>query len=285
MNLEMYDFRRPGRLTSDIEHRVAAWLRTALALLPAKWGKHLPIPLQLSLQGTSTAGLHDALAQLPDAVVCHCLELGDASAKSLLSFPRNLTLGLLSGVMGDPVKELPADRLLTPVEESLWNFLLQQLVQVLLETWPGDEALKIAIGASVPQPKRSKLLSPETALLAFAFGMSGPFGDAKWVWLVPQQELIVRLTQSGQDAGKPQQQRQAIEVLVREMPVEVAVRLGTTELPVSELTRLRAGDVVILDQRVSDPLAAQVSGQTRFRVWPGRVGARRAFQIDSMVEL
>ena len=128
------------------------------------------------------------------------------------------------------------------------------------------------------------MLAPDTKLLVLVFAIGGPFGQAKWFWLVPQQDLIERLTRSGQDSEKRPYLRPTLESLVGEMPVEVSVRLGATELPVSQLTRLRAGDVVILDQRVSEPLEACIGGQTRFHVWPGRVGPRRAFQIDSLVD-
>ena len=71
---------------------------------------------------------------------------------------------------------------------------------------------------------------------------------------------------------------------MREMPVEVSVRLGAAVLRVSQLAGLRAGDLVILDQPVSGPLTAAVAGETRFRVGPGRVGSKQAVQIESLVE-
>jgi flagellar motor switch protein FliM len=121
-------------------------------------------------------------------------------------------------------------------------------------------------------------------MLVVTFATSGPFGQARWLWLVPQQYLITGLTQSAADSQKRPAARQSLEQLIGEMPVELSVRLGETELPVSQLTRLRAGDLVILDQRVSQPLQACVGGHARFQGWPGRVGPRRAFQIDSLVD-
>ena len=60
--------------------------------------------------------------------------------------------------------------------------------------------------------------------------------------------------------------------------------LGAATLQVSQLARLRAGDLVILDQPVVSPMAAYVAGEARFLVWPGRVGPKQAFQIASLVE-
>ena len=46
---------------------------------------------------------------------------------------------------------------------------------------------------------------------------------------------------------------------------------------------ITVGDVVMLDQRVTEPLDAYVQGTPKFRGWPGRCGTRQALQILSLV--
>jgi flagellar motor switch protein FliM len=74
-----------------------------------------------------------------------------------------------------------------------------------------------------------------------------------------------------------------METLVRELPVEIVVLLGSVEVSLSLLAQLRPGDVVILNQRVSEPLLATVASEKKFRVWPGRVGSQQAVRIESSV--
>ena len=68
------------------------------------------------------------------------------------------------------------------------------------------------------------------------------------------------------------------------VPVPVSVTLGSVQVHVSDLADLRSGDLVKLDQQVSEPLIACVAGEEKYRVWPGRVGSRKAIQIDSLIE-
>ena len=70
---------------------------------------------------------------------------------------------------------------------------------------------------------------------------------------------------------------------MEELPLDITVVLGTVELTLGELARLMVGDVIILDQRVSDPLPAFLAGENKCRGWPGRVGSRQAFEIQSFV--
>lgn len=130
------------------------------------------------------------------------------------------------------------------------------------------------------------MFKPEDNVVRATLLMGGPFGEQSWHWLVPQKELASLFTQA--DVGQGTEQlggiRSCLEALVGAMPLEVSVRLGGAVLNVSELAGLRAGDLVLLDQPVTSPLAAFVAGETRFLVWPGRVGAKQAFQIQSLVE-
>ena len=61
-----------------------------------------------------------------------------------------------------------------------------------------------------------------------------------------------------------------LEETVRQISVPLVVRLGSANLHLSELVNLQPGDVVILEQRVSDPLWAEVAGTPKLRAAPSR---------------
>jgi flagellar motor switch protein FliM len=75
----------------------------------------------------------------------------------------------------------------------------------------------------------------------------------------------------------------SLEQTIHQIPMQVVVHLGKANVHVSDLMHLQPGDIVILDQRVSDPLSAEVGELTKFLGWPGRVGTRQAFQVTEMV--
>ena len=74
-----------------------------------------------------------------------------------------------------------------------------------------------------------------------------------------------------------------LKSLVRQIPMQLIVRLGSANLHVSDLLNLQPGDVVVLDQRVNEPLDAEVSDTPIFRGWPGRVGTKQAFQVSDVI--
>ena len=107
-----------------------------------------------------------------------------------------------------------------------------------------------------------------------------------WFWLAPLQPFNERMnrTDPATQTLLEKEMARKVEVVVRELPIEVTVDLGVVELPLSQLASLSPGDLLILNQRVSEPLIARVDGQAKFRGWPGRVGLRQSSQFASLQE-
>jgi len=71
--------------------------------------------------------------------------------------------------------------------------------------------------------------------------------------------------------------------MIRKMTAELRVTLGSTQLDSAEIDELRPGDLVLLDQRVREPVRLSVAGEEHFLVWPGKVGPRQAVQIETII--
>jgi flagellar motor switch protein FliM len=286
MRSESYDFRKPSRLSGDLEERLVAWFAASFALAAEKWAKHLETPVTHGLASIDTVRPSDALAELSDAVVAYHVVIGVEDLRTLVAIPRQLMLTLAAGVLGESCTELCPDRNPTAVEMSLVEFLLQQLLGAIQESWPEGEPLTVTLKDSEPVPKRTRMFKPDENIVRFSLLMRGPFGEQPWHWLAPQKGLsnLFGRTAAGSTVEQESGVRARLESFVGAMPLEVAVRLGGAELRVSELASLRSGDLVLLDQPISSPLPASVAGETRFLVWPGRVGAKQAIRIESLVE-
>jgi flagellar motor switch protein FliM len=278
---EAYNFRKPGRLDNDRAHQLRGWLHDGMALTGGKSTAQLSFAVTSRLEGIDVIRPPEGLDQLPATAVAYQTEVGPEGFKTLLVLPRPLSLGLVAGALGDTVSAWPADRDLTTVEESLCDYVVQQLmVASLQEAWPGQKPLGLSLGPKESQPKRTRLFPPSESVIVCTFVISGPAGDQTWHWLLPQKELLERLASAGSDhTRKEKTQGPRLETLIQELPLALSVELGSVALPLTYLAQLKPGDVLILDQRVTEPLRAAIAGRDKFRVWPGRVGARQAVQV------
>lgn len=286
MNLKTYDFRKPERPAGTLEQRLTVWLEAACQLAAECWPQHLPFRVETGLRAVERLPPAEALARLADACVSYRVGLAGGEPTTLFIWPRPLALALVSAALGEEAAaESVADRDLSVVELSLCEYLMQNvLAAVLQETWPGATPLPVAVGSREPSPRWTRLFVLAEHVLLCTFTLAGPFGEHSWSWLLPVQGLLERFTRTGAGPERsPAAVENKLEAVVRELPVEVTVDLGSVELPISQLAGLAAGDLLILNQRVAEPLTARVDGQKKFRGWAGRVGSRQGLQIASLI--
>lgn len=287
MTHKPYNFRKPDRLAGTLEHRLSAWLRAACQLAVAKGARHLPFRIEMAPHGLEMAPPAEVLGRLSEAMIAYRVAFAGEPPNMMFVWPRPLALALVAGLLGESPEALPEDRELSAVELSLCEYLMQSLPAIVLqETWTGTTPLKLAVSERESSPRWTRLFVKAEQVLQCAFTMRGSFGEQDWYWLAPHHVMQELVNRAGEEEPALIQQDapRKLETLVRELPVEVAVELGMVELSLSQLAGLAPGDLLILNQRVSEPLTVRVDNRAKFRGWPGRVGSRQSLQIESLGE-
>jgi flagellar motor switch protein FliM len=277
-----YDFRKPP--PGELEGQVAGWLALACRRAAA-WSRLLPYPAELKPGRVGSVTTAAGLAALPEDALAFPVTTPDAADGSLLlGIRRPLLLALLAGLLGESPTALPADRDPTDLEASLVGYIVRELFLDPLEKgWTGADAPQLTAGAPGLPRVVWRRAGKEMILLA-APVVSAPFGEHPVHLFVPRVGRWEKMAQASPHPASVVPAREQIEALVREMPVDLAVVLGTADLTMRDLAHLKAGDLVVLRQKVDQPLDGLVAGARKFRVWPGVVGARAAVQIDALAE-
>jgi flagellar motor switch protein FliM len=288
MKPERYNFGKLGKLAGDLDQRLTTWLKAAAALVSKNIPRVLPFEMSVTCGPLDTARPADALAQLADPTVAYRVVLPGGTV-SLLAFPRQVVLAVVAGLLGDAAGAAPADRELTVVEDSLWQYFLQDiLLAAMQEAWPAAAPIALNLEQREPHPQWTRAFVGGGNLVACVYTLTGPFGARHGHWLVPIKGLLglfgITARQPGEPTAAPELSSANMHALVQELPVEIAVVLGTADLSLMQLARLDVGDMVVLKQRVSEPLVACVGGDQMLRGWAGRVGTSTAFQVESLTD-
>lgn len=283
MTVADYDFRSPP--PAGLEGKTAQWLREACGIAPRVWPKILTFTAELTVERlASTAAAAGLEAFPPSAVAFRLAVAGNPDFSPLLAVSRPLLLALINGSLGTPPDALPPDRELSTVENSVCNFLVAQLLLDLLTAgWPAADRPKFSIAAR-GEPRGVSTLPPNDLVLSAVLTLTGPFGAHPIYLLFPRSAPLTDLVKPAIDPVPVKAPpREDMEAIVREMTVDMAIVLGSTQVTMLQLAMLKAGDVVVLGQKVSEPLRAKVAGKDKFSVWPGAVGRRQAIQIDAPI--
>ncbi len=283
-----FDFRRPP--PGELEWQTAEWLSEAARLATATWAKLLTFQAEAIAGGVVPTTAGAGMLTLPSNAVGFAVRPVAADTDDdegfLLAVPRPLLLTLLAGLMNEVTAAFLPDRELTALETSLCDYMVRELFLNPLEAaWPLRDKPRWQAGPVGMTRNVWRVAAADPAVLA-TLSVSTPFGDLSFHLLFTRSVRLLRLADPPPPTAVPQSdtQRRHIEALVREMPVDVTVTLGSSDLTLLDLAKLQPGDLLVLQQKVSEPLPASVGGADKFRVWPGAVGGRAAVQIHAVVD-
>jgi flagellar motor switch protein FliM len=193
--------------------------------------------------------------------------------------PRPLALALVGGMLGEAIETIPEDRTLTDVETSLVELAIQEWTESLIDSQPCSKPLRCRYAGWRRFQDLTRAFPVQEPVVVVRFELSGSFGSATISWLLSQPAVLQFFSHVSECRAAARSAANGLQDVARRIPVQVVIRLGRANVHVADLMNLQPGDILVLDQRVTEPLAAEISGTLKFRGWPGRIGTRQAFQI------
>ncbi len=275
-----FDFRSPH--AAEAVTIISDWLGRACKSAAKQWPKQWSMPVEVSLAGIRTLLPSDLLKSIPETSLGCGIEIWEApkSGSAFLTFERPLLLTLLAGQLGEPLTALPDDRELTALEQSMIDVLIEQILSPIRGAWIGENQPKLAIAATGIPHATCKLPMGVPAVVA-TISIKAPFGEGSIRLVLPTVGWSLPKTRSA-DHGLPAAfPRAQVEAIMREFGLDFSVMLGRARLTLKELANLKPGDVLVLEQRINEPLRASVGGKERFQVWPGAFGQNQAVRIHA----
>ena len=280
-----YDFRKPRRLADDVEYILSAWHADASRAIADGWALHYGVATKWEATSLETMRSSDLSSELTHPFLAYCIVLRDDTEPMWLILPRTLAIACTASMFGEPPSELPEDRELTDVEKSLTELTLQELLNALVDSQPCASPIKCQLRGQRHPRELTRTFPDQEQITVATFAVEGHFGSATVHWVLSQPAVLGFATHVGECRTDGGSERGELEKTVRKIPFEVVVRLGNANIHVSDLINLRVGDLLLLNQRISEPLVAEVAGTRKFVGFPGRIGTGQAFQIKSHVTL
>jgi flagellar motor switch protein FliM len=276
------DFTKPRQLTGTANRALSGWLTTACALLEENWQSLLSCVTEIRISRIDSSNAQTAVRSLPDPAFAARIQIGPEGFTSLIAFPRPVLLAFVADMLGTLGDTWPEVKAFTPAETSMVELLFGEIARSISQAWPEIDPIECTLNSVVSRPIRSRIFAPADSLVRATISISTSLGEQSAILLMPREGLngigIVE-QDSGEDVlvRPPPQMRN----LAERLPVTMAVELGATSLTLAEMNSLTAGDVVVLDQRIANPLSAAVSGRILWRGMPCRLGQRQAFRITA----
>lgn len=278
---QTFDFRKPP--PSSLESKVNSWLTEAAKNRSRIWSKYFEVESTLILESVNSMSTAAAFQEVPVHPMAFRLKSQDVTDfVPLLVLSRSVVIGLIAASLGTILDQMPEDRSLSELEESLCDLVIQKLFLELVQSaWPSVNPLKLSVDAH-GEPLSTNLIEMTELVLVARWLLELPFGKTTVLFIIPRTGPVAGLARVATSFVQPD--REHIESLVKEMRVDVTVLLGAASVSMLQLASLKPGDVLVLNQKVADPLSAKIAGLDKLKVWPGAVGRRQAVQVEDTIK-
>jgi flagellar motor switch protein FliM len=283
--LRRMDFTRPTKFSGDQERRTRRAMETFCRSATTRLSAEFRTQAEFELIDLDQLGWAAAHAALPGDAIGVTLAAGPGG-RFLLAAEKPFVLAGVELLLGGTTEPATGARRLGDVDWALSTLLFEHLVSQLGPVWDDLCGLPLQIErldptsetghlSPVSEPtlvvtmearlhRRSSafvLLVPHTAVAAVADALAGATGGDGTRVDDPGADAVVR----------------SVEVVARAEVARVRVSLDT-------VLALRPGDVVRLESPMSAGVELCVGDTAVFRCRPGRLDARRAVQIESLLE-
>ena len=281
---EVYDFRRPDKLSKDQLRTLQQLNETFARLVSSGLSAYLRTPVQIDLVALEQVPFEDYLRGINHSVFT-IMSLPPLSGQAVLEMEFGLVFTMIDRMLGGPGKAINRTNL-TDIERPLLRQTIERMFAALKTAWEGVVMVNPTVEGTESSAQFVQIAPPTDVAVTILFEvrMGGarhamslciPFNVLKPV----TSRLSGQKWVSGGTRKATATTRLHLSNQVHGSEVELSVCLGKTVLSMGEFVALRPGDVLPLTQPVTEPLTLSVGGVPKFQGRPAMQGKKIVFAV------
>lgn len=286
-----YDFVRPNKLSGDQVRALQRLHENIAQNLTMVLSTYLRLNIEVTLISLGQLSFDVFRGALPNPTLVNVLSIDPIQEKALLTVDCKLAFSLIDRMLGGPGKSLEKIRVLTHIEQSIIDNIVQRFLERIKDGWEALLEFTPKVDSREMDPQFVQVVPSSEMVLIATFNIAAPgeLETGEICFCIPFLSLdtvIAKLGTNFQFAAVERTQtpiqRGHIERVLGESTLPVNATLGTMELSVGQILALKEGDVLILDQRTDLPIECGVGTIAKLLARPGKSGRRTAIFVEAV---
>lgn len=281
--IQHYDFRRPDRFPREQKRRLQKISEEMAKTIGVSLSRFLRVSIDVELIAIEEFCYEVFLNSFTDRICANVLNLKPLNGYGCLTVDIGFCLAIVDRGLGGPGKIPQKIRPLTLIEESVISVVLTSIVEDIKHCWfklmqPDWKIEKMDMDI------KSLQIAPATELvIAINFATNGDLGNGTIILCLPVTSLEMIMGKSRIKIIERKDELAIIESVIRETELTTSVILGSTQLILNDLINLRIGDVLRLDNKITEDVCMVIEEKVKYYGKPGAIGKKLAFQVSSAV--
>lgn len=292
-HVSRYDFRRPDRVSKE-QFRGLQTLADSFARdLSTSLSVYLRLNTRVFVTSIDQLTYDEFILSIANPTCFNVIDCQPLEGNAVLELSPQLVFPVVERLLGGKGTGLERPRELTEIEKRIILKIINIALTTLAKTWGHLADFQFSVVAQESDPQIVQIVTGSEIVILVGFeihvgDMSGSMNLCFPVVVVePVMDRIgSEFTFSGTRVHQSADARQRIEEVLSEVEVSVTAYLSGSKISVGELMALRTGDVLRLDNHVQDQerVIISVGGKPKFFAKIGRMGAKEALQIVSVID-
>ncbi len=286
-----YDFKHPNRVSKDqirtlenLHDNFAGHLGSTLSAIQRAM-------VDVDLVSVDQITYSEFIMSLVSPSSTYTITMEPLEGRCLLDFNPTLSFLFIDRLFGGVGKILDTERELTGIERAVLSKIAKNVFRELERVWNSIVKVQIKSVSLETNPQFVQVVAPgETVIvISMQIKMLGHSGLLTicypYVTLEPvMKELIGKSWVEDSKREDKERSRALNSKNLEKVSAQLRAVLGSTEITVQDFVSLKPGDVIVLDQKTTQPTEVFVQEDRKFFGRPGKVGKKKGIEITGICE-
>jgi len=286
--VSLYNFRRPDRVSRE-QMRTLHFMHDRFARnFSSSLSAYLRTITEVNLVSVEQLSYQEFLLSVPDPTCFNAISIKPLEGALAMEVNPQLVFPIIDKMLGGPGESLRIIRTMTDIEQSIFDGVVKLALEDLREAWRGIVDVDFKVQARETSPQLIQIVAPNEVIILIVFEVK--MGSVVGMINLAVPSIILEPVASKFDqemftgykkSASFEEARLLMESLKR-CTMEVSAEIRGTKLPVSDILKLQAGDLIPLTTRFDAVLDLAVDGIPRFHGYVAlNANQKRVFQITS----
>ncbi|KAB2954389.1 flagellar motor switch protein FliM [Heliorestis acidaminivorans] len=286
--VRLYDFKRPNKFSKDQIHTLQVIYENFCRSLTTYFSAHLRTLVQISVMSVDQLTYEEFVRSIPNPTIVNIFTMTPLDGNGIMEVNPNIAFSIIDRLFGGTGQPPSKIRGLTEIEQSVFQRTTRRMLDSFAEAWENIAEVSANLEVIETNPQFVQIVAPTEMVVLITLDCR--IGETEgminiclpYILLEPIiSKLSAHFWFSSSAKGRTQEQLDILRSRLEKAKIPMTVLLGQTHLHVSELLDLQKGDVIQLDNQVSEELIVMVGQRRKYWGRPGVVGSKLGVQITS----
>jgi len=289
--IKKYDFKLANKFTKEQMKALNTVFENFALLLANYFTGTLRVSTEVEIVSIEEQKYYEFTNSLPSSEIFAILNMSPLQGSSLIDISTPFAYSIINRVLGGVVDSNNMEPKFTEIELVIMEKIIRKMLLLLDEAWEKVVPVDSYLERIETNPQFAQIVSANETIAIITLNIKIKNVDGFIHFCLPhlaikpiEKQLSVQyLFSNNIDKTKTETKSDKIEASVQKMPLKLIAKFDTTYASIGDCVNLQVGDVLMMDNKVGDPINLYVEHIPKFHGKLGVKGNKYAISITNVI--